>query len=167
MAHKLLALDLSLSCPGYAVLEIVQGRPKLIEKGHIKTTKKKGYGGRLAEVADLLEGIFSRHPDIEAVVRERGFSRFAVETQSIFRVVGVSDLYAWRKGFSKIIDVPVKTVKLTIAGRGNADKDAVQAGVRRLLGLPESVKFETYDESDAAAVGLAYYIKSGLLQAAG
>jgi crossover junction endodeoxyribonuclease RuvC len=167
LAHKILALDLSLSCPGYAVLELKRGTPRLVEKGHKKTTTKKGNGGRLEEIADLLDTIFKRHDDIEAVVRERGFSRFPSVTQSLFRVVGVSDLYAWKNGYPKIVDIPVKTVKERIAGRGNADKKAVEAAVRRLLNLPDDFTFETDDESDAVAVGLAYYYLSDLLNAAG
>lgn len=60
-------------------------------------------------------------------------------------------------------EVNASTVKKAIAGYGKADKDEVAAGVRRILKLPEDYVFATDDESDAAAIILAWLIERGAI----
>lgn len=158
MDHIILALDLSMQSPGYAVMGIDKGSPVILEKGHLKTNAKLGNGGRLDQIARWLDGILYQYP-IEAVIREKGFSRFPATTQALFRVVGVSDLYAYKHGHTKVIELSPTTVKKIIAGTGKAEKEEVENAVRSLLNLPDSYSFKSNDESDAVAVGLAYYLQ--------
>lgn len=91
-------------------------------------------------------------------VRERGFSRFATETQTIFRMVGISDLVAWDKAHAVFEQLAPKEVKRLIAGDGKAKKDLVAAALPYYMG---EVEYKTDDESDAVAVGIAWLIKVG------
>ena len=54
-------------------------------------------------------------------------------------------------------------VKKAATGKGTADKDEVEAGVRAVLKLPDDFVFATDDCSDAAAVGLAHLQKEGVI----
>jgi crossover junction endodeoxyribonuclease RuvC len=165
LTHKILALDLSLSSPGYAVLGVnKEGKPVLVEVGHIKTTGKLGYGGRLHQIDTMIDQVLSRNDGIEVIVREKGFSRFAAVTQALFRVVGVADLRAFNHGFRKVVEIAPSAVKKMIAEHGKATKDAVEIGVRNILCLPEYFEFGTDDESDAIAVGLTYYFAHSLIE---
>lgn len=58
-------------------------------------------------------------------VRERGFSRFAAETQTIFRMVGVTDLVLWDKTRKSFDQLAPKEVKLLVGGVGTAKKEVV------------------------------------------
>lgn len=91
-------------------------------------------------------------------VRERGFSRFAAETQTIFRMVGVSDLVAWDKAGSVFAQLAPKEVKKLIAGDGKAKKEDVASALPYYVG---DQTYRTDDESDAVAVGIAWLLKEG------
>lgn len=161
-------MDLSLNLPAMAVLEIRDGRPWIVDTYYVDNKKKTKYttAQKLSEIAGELAYIAKEHTDIVHIVREKGFSRFANTTQLLFRVVGVSDLAGIELFNCKDIEeLTPTTIKRLIAGNGKADKQEVEDGVRELL-APEqrNYKFYSDDVSDAVAVGLAYYIKKGLLK---
>lgn len=168
MNKKVLAMDLSLNLPAFAVVGINDGVPEIIKVCHVDNKKKTKWtqAEKIKATADALRQIMSEHKDFDGIVRERGFSRFAQTTQALFRVVGVSDLVALEeKDCKQIEEIPPTTVKSLIAGYGKATKDEVEEGVRDLL--PDSQKdfsFATDDESDAVAVALAYSIQKGWLK---
>src|SRR5690606_12870075 len=67
---KILAFDLSLTSPGFAVIKITKGKPKLIDCGHIKTKSSQSPSLRLRLIRNFLEGVYLRHNDVDYVVRE-------------------------------------------------------------------------------------------------
>ena len=90
-------------------------------------------------------------------VRERGFSRFATETQTIFRMVGVTDLVLWDEAHKSFDQLAPKEVKLLVAGNGTATKKVVCEALPQYVGQQE---YKTDDESDAVAVGVAWLLKN-------
>lgn len=56
--------------------------------------------------------------------------------------------------------IPPQTVKKIIAGSGRAGKDEVRDALSQYLVDFEDINFNTLDESDACAVGIAHFIKS-------
>jgi len=166
--HKILAMDLSLNLPAMAVLEIRDNKPYIVDTYYVdnkKKTKAKT-AEKLSYISDQLIEIYQKHTDITHMVREKGFSRFANTTQLLFRVVGVSDLIGYDiYGCKEIEELSTTEVKRFVAGYGKADKSEVEDGVRELLNEDQKdYKFYSDDVSDAVAVGLAYYIKRGLLK---
>jgi crossover junction endodeoxyribonuclease RuvC len=162
---RILALDLSLSSPGFAVLSVTDRIPTLVDVNHVKTNAKQTHGQRLAEIQAKLIAFISRHYPYDTIVREKGFSLHAATTQALYKVVGVIDLTFADDG--QIREFSPTTVKKTVTGDGKADKVAVEIAVRRLLRLPPLFRFATDDESDAAAVGLTYLIAEGMIDAGG
>lgn len=169
MGHKILSMDLSMNCPSFAVLETVGDKVKILEVTHVfNKNNKKSHGQKLQEIADELARIILDHnlKDLDKIhiVREKGFSRFAMTTQTLFRVVGVSDLmiYALLET-GKIEEITPTSVKKLVTGDGKSSKEDVESGVRNHL-IPEQKDFifKTDDESDAVAVGISYVIKNGL-----
>ena len=166
---RLLAMDLSLSSPAYAIIDIVNGKGLVREIR--RTDNKSGklpkltHGERLDRIAKDIMKIFVDYPDIDAVVRERGFFRFATTTQILYKVVGVSDLKVYEaSGISVIDEIAPTAVKKLVTGDGKSDKKAVEAGViRHLVPMQKDIKFETDDCSDAVAVGIAWMIQRNLL----
>lgn len=160
---KILGLDLSMSCAGFAVIEIDNGKPILIHTCHVKTNAKQTHGQRLIQIADYLRKLVEVYGVFNFVAREKGFSRFANTTQTLFKVVGVSDLELAREGYTRIKDIAPTTVKKAVAGNGKASKEDVESGVRTWLGLSSEFKFTTNDESDAVAVALTLAVQEGLI----
>lgn len=132
-----------------------------------KTGARKRYphGRKLDEFAELFTSTVSKFagendckPSDFVFIRERGFSRFAAETQTIFRMVGVTDLLIWRLAGKSFDQIAPKEVKKFVAGDGKATKVSVAASLPYYVG---DIQYASDDESDAVAVGIAWLIKNG------
>ncbi|MGV2794976.1 crossover junction endodeoxyribonuclease RuvC, partial [Clostridium perfringens] len=110
----------------------------------------------------LLELIKTYKQDM--ICREKGFYRFAVTTQKLFKVVGTSDLNAYDCGYSEEIpEYSPTTVKKHLTSSGKAEKDSVELSVRGdLIEEQENFEFTTNDISDAVAVGITHLLLSGI-----
>ncbi len=167
---KILSMDLSLNLPACAVGIVENGQYRILKTYHVdnKTGKasKLTTAGKLYRIAKMFYDIQAEHNDINFLVREKGFSRFAKTTQILFRVVGLSDYLGFKLfGVSDIAEIPPTSVKNMIAGYGKATKDEVMAGVQELLPLDQQdYVYYSDDESDAVAVGITFAIKNGLLK---
>lgn len=159
--YRVLGLDISLSSTGAAVIEVKNKRPKLVQSFIIKTNPKDRHGLRLHMIAERLKEAVEEFGPFDAVVRERGFSRFAASTQAIYKVHGIVDLLFRDR---EIIDIPPTTVKKAITGDARASKEEVEKAVRKFLRLSSQYKFESDDESDAAAVALSYLFNAKLIR---
>ena len=156
--------DLSLRRPGYGVLLVNNG--KIIDvftESIDNKTAKKCRGEILAE-------IFARFPVIKNgvpafYVREHAFNgRGAMSEIGIFEVVGVADMALWftcKKEWTEIYPV---TVKKLLTGSGQATKEEVAASLDKYLGKRE---YANDDESDAAAVAVAFLIQNGVVKPKG
>jgi Holliday junction resolvasome, endonuclease subunit len=160
---KILALDLSLTCTGYSVLEVVNGSVTLLEKGHIPTKSKECMGSRLERITLILGEVLNRYDSsISEVVREASFSNGRIKaTQSIFMVNGAITLDLYRYGYPTIHEVYNTTIKKTIGGTGKSTKEMVQQGLEKYVG--EHV-YKKEDESDSVAVGLTWLIQQKLIE---
>lgn len=158
----ILGLDLSLSCTGYAVAEIKDGVVTVLEKGHINNKKyaKKPHGYRLHRISTVLKDTLRKY-EITDMVRERGFSKGHNATQTLFKVVGVSDLMGFVFGHSDIAEITPPSVKKTITGDGKASKEDVANALAVYVG---EIQYANEDESDAVAVAVAYAIQEKLIK---
>ncbi|MBP3653707.1 MAG: crossover junction endodeoxyribonuclease RuvC [Clostridia bacterium] len=120
-------------------------------------TAKASHGELLNTIYIRMMSIAS---DIDVFVRERAFSRFARETQALNKVVGIADLVAWQKDQAVFCEIAPTTVKKLLTGSGRSEKEAVAGALERYLGFQI---YKTDDESDAAAVGVAWLLQEKLL----
>jgi len=127
--------------------------PILIDS--IPTKKSQSHGKRLKVIAVKMAELKTNYPT-KTIVIERGFSRFNMATQVIYRVHGVTNLLFYD---CDQIYYPPKTVKEAILS-GNATKKQVQEEIKKRY---PDVVFKNEDESDAYAVGLTHFIKIGKL----
>ena len=77
------------------------------------------------------------------------------------KVVGIADLVAWQQSIAIFHEIAPTTVKKLLTGSGKAEKEAVAQALDRYLGAKV---YETDDESDAAAVGVAWLLQNNLLK---
>lgn len=85
-------------------------------------------------------------------------------TQTVFGAWAVIDLALGKYGYKVDVEIQPTSVKRDVAGKGSASKDEVEAGVRRILSLPDDFTFRTDDESDAVAIGLSYLIREKIIK---
>lgn len=110
------------------------------------------HGAILDRIDDAFSWLLREHqPDI--FVRERGFTRFARETQSLFKVVGVIDMAAYHYDGSTFDEIAPLSVKKLVAGSGKAGKEEVAEALSKYVG---EHAYACDDESDAVAVGIAW-----------
>lgn len=161
------ASDLSLSSPGFSVLEIENRKVKVLHKSHVKTNTKKSRGYRLFEIHNHIMDIFKEFPHIDYVVREKGFSRFPSVTQTLFQVVGIHTVCAYRNGFDMVYEVSPSQVKKAVTGNGKADKKDVEKHIHKYIstntGTDTNTKFANDDESDSVGVGITFAKQKKLL----
>ena len=94
------------------------------------------------------------------VVREKAFSKFHRETQTLHKVVGVTDMLLWQSREITFLELTPTQIKKAIADHIRAEKEKVAAGLTRYLG---DQSYTTDDESDAAAVAVAFLLIEGYL----
>lgn len=172
--HELLAMDLSLSSPGFAVMAIYEGKPIVLDSRVVTTNAKATHGARLAEISDEIEVLLWTYTPSH-IVREKGFSRFPTVTQTLFKVVGIADynVYDYSKMYGvdePVHEIAVTSVKKAVTGNGKATKEQVADAVFKRLQIENTGEYYTKsgklidDKTDALAVGLAYYIEKGLIE---
>lgn len=117
---------------------------------------KWNHGQKLDNIYRQLTQVQSNYL-FDAVVREKGVTRFNKATQAIFRVVGVVDMFAYRLLNTACQEIGITEAKKLITGDGRADKADVAVMVQQYL--TRVIEFAVDDESDAVAVGVAYCLK--------
>lgn len=160
---RVLSLDLSLNGSGMAVIDVVDDKVHILATKLVDNKKIKCFGEKLALIEKaLIELIVNYEPDV--ICREKGFTRFAGTTQKLFKVVGVSDLTAYHRGYtSEIPEYSPTTVKKHLACSGKAEKSDVEKAVREfLVEWQKEITFETNDISDAVAVGITHLLATGI-----
>lgn len=164
----IISMDLSLSFSAYAVSKIKNSKVVIIEIRYTDNTSNKvaklSHGEKLTRIAnDIAELLIDYEGTIGAVVREKGFSRYQNTTQTLFKVVGVSDQKIYETvGITRIEELAPTTVKKLVTGTGTATKEDVAKAIKNFL--LNDITFKTNDCSDAVAVGIAWMIKNNLLE---
>lgn len=162
---RYLSLDISLTSPGFAVIDVRNGKPSLISASHVKTDAAQTDGYRFAVIDSFVTVFAAEHlpkDGYAAIIRE-DYKRPASKRQgqAIFGAWAAVDSGLNRLGLRVTDEINDSTVKRLVGGHGRADKDEVEGGVRRLLRLPSDYVFATDDESDACAIVLAWLIEKG------
>lgn len=132
-----------------------------MKKSIVSNRKKpnKTHGEILAEIVNELNDYLLRTTPV-VFVRERAFARFNNETKIINKVVGVTDLVVWQFYRKDYIELSPKTVKKVVTNDTSASKDKVAQRLSNFIG---EQNYQTDDESDAAAVGVAWLLLNGYL----
>ena len=156
-----LAMDLSLSSPAFAVIKKTTGKPKVLHLSSVKTNAKKSHGYRLFQIYNHLKDIYEEFEgQIDFVASEKGFSRHARTTQILYMVHGVARVCSYMNGY-EVEEMSPTTVKAKVGGSGKASKEQLADAVRGYF--TEELFFKNDDESDAVAVGLCFLIDKGVL----
>ncbi len=157
-------MDLSLTSPAFGVVTVKAGKIIDVEVSSVKTDSKHSMGYRLVQIYNHMQKIHEDHPDINILVREKGFSRFPKVTQSLFRVVAVSDIVAYKNGFKKVYEYSPTTVKKQITGNGKSQKDTVALKLSTNFGINANYENDKgFDKADAVAVAVTHLDKKKAL----
>lgn len=161
---RILAFDISMSSPGAAVVEIRNGKPLVVAVSHIKTDAKQPYAFRCKTIeswAHLFIAANKTHKKpYDVIVREKYMGKFGLHP--MFSAHAVVDKTLFYFGiYDTEKPIAQQSVKKLVVGKGRAEKEEVEEGVRKLTGYDG--EFATSDESDAVAIALACAINHRLI----
>lgn len=157
-------LDLSLTSPGFAVIEVRNRQAHLLATSHVKTVAEEAQPLRYEVIEAHALLFFRKYAGLLTLVREIWPpSRNFAQNDKVHGAWSAVDRALTRLGYEVTVNLAPKTVKNIVTGNGNADKKEVAAAVRRYCRLPDDYKFATDDESDAAAIVLAHLIREKLI----
>ena len=165
-AVRILAFDISMSSPGAAIVEIKNGKARVVAVGHVKTDSKQPYAVRGKTIESWAHLFIAEHrkKGIDFVVREKYMGKFGLHP--MFSAHAAIDRALFDFGLEDT-EKPIaqQSVKKLIVGKGRAEKDEVEQAVRKITGYKG--EFKTSDESDAVAIALACAINNGLIEPEG
>lgn len=153
--------DLSLRRPGFCIVEIFDNTIHRVETSFVdnKMTHKP-HGEILNEIYQALPFTYDSFMPVY-YVREKGFIVKGAEAQmSKFKVVGVMDMALWRYDKLTWHEIYPVTVKKLVTGNASADKQQVADALKQYLG---DRTYSVDDESDAAAVAVAFLLQNGFV----
>lgn len=149
---RLLGIDPGLRYTGWGIVESDGNRLRHIADGVIATDAALSVPLRLMALDAALATLIELYRPAEAAVEETYVNRNATATLKLGYARGVALLAPARAGIA-VFEYGAKTVKLSVVGTGNADKDQVGLMVRRLLPGAEQKRA---DAADALAVAICH-----------
>lgn len=161
---RVLAFDTSMSSPGVAIIEVKNGNPAIKAVSHVKTNSNQPHGLR-AEIVESWATLFlALHGDkYDVIVREDFVGRTSKQSHPVYSAWGAVDQALNKFGLNFTVPaISQSKVKKQVTGNGKAEKDEVAEAVRNWTGYKG--EFACDDESDAAAIALAYLIEKGVVE---
>lgn len=154
---RIIGIDPGTGILGFGVIEVLDGKMKMIDAGVVTTPAHTPLDERLEDIFDsLTEIIKSTKPDVMSI-EKLFFAQNVTTAMSVSHARGVAML-AGRKGGLPIHEYTPLQIKQTITGYGKADKKQIQEMVRVQLGLKDVPKPD--DCADALAAAITYYCMS-------
>jgi crossover junction endodeoxyribonuclease RuvC len=152
---RILGIDPGLNTTGYGVVEIVQGRPCLVEAGVVRGKARHSLTKRLQAIhAGVVDVIGSLQPNVMAL--EQLYSHYDRPTTAILmgHARGVICLAATQHNI-EVVDYAATQIKKILTGNGRAQKLQVQQAIGHELNLTSSP--ESPDVADALAIALCHF----------
>lgn len=136
---------------GYAFIDKIKEKYKIIEAGLIETSSKDIYKDRLIKIYDTIETLIKKYMPNEAAIESIFFSKNTKTAIQVAEARGVIIL-CFAKNNLEYREYKPNEVKLGITGNGRADKDAVM----KMVSLFTGEKIIQDDCADAVAIALSH-----------
>ncbi|GIV59962.1 crossover junction endodeoxyribonuclease RuvC [Rhodocaloribacter litoris] len=154
-----LGVDPGSRVTGYGVIEVEDGRERLVEYGVIRLTggahERDDHQLRLRHLYDRLTQVIERCLPDACAVEMPVYGRNPQSMLKLGRAQAAIMLAALNREVP-VVEYPPAEVKKSVTGQGNATKEQVWYMVRAILALDEAAPRETLDASDALAVALCH-----------
>jgi crossover junction endodeoxyribonuclease RuvC len=148
---RILGIDPGTGILGFGVIDIIKGKPVLVDAGVITTKKHQPLDERLIEIYRHLATVISKtRPNVMSI--EKLFFAQNISTAiSVSHARGVAMLTG-KLADLEIVEYTPLQIKQSLTGYGRADKKQMQEMVRILLGLKEVPKPDDCADALAAAI---------------
>ncbi len=149
---KILGIDPGTINCGYAILNVTNKKPKLIEAGLIKI-KSRILQEQIVELVEGIDLILSKHTIDEVAIEDMFYAHNPKTIIKLAQFRGAMSLKILQEigNFSEYTPLQVKKA---VTGNGKSTKEQVAFMVKRLLNLKQEIK--PLDITDAIAVALTH-----------
>ncbi len=156
---KILGIDPGTINCGYAILDISNKKPKLIEAGLIKI-KSRILQEQIVELVEGIDLILSKHTITEVAIEDIFFAYNPKTVIKLAQFRGALSLKILQE-LGNFSEYTALEVKKSVTGNGKSSKEQVAFMVKRLLNLKQEIK--PLDITDAIAVSLTHFQRLKLL----
>lgn len=150
---RIIGIDPGTGILGFGIIEVVKGKPVLVDGGVIRTPVKEDDAVRLQTIYDELTDIIADTKPDEMAVEKLFFARNVTTAMTVAQARGVVLLTAMQAGL-KIAEYTPMQIKQALTGYGKAEKKQIQEMVRVVLNLKEIPKPD--DAADAIACAITH-----------
>ncbi|MBA9027558.1 crossover junction endodeoxyribonuclease RuvC [Peribacillus huizhouensis] len=166
---RVLAIDTSMGRPGIALLEVATpkgkpAKPRIIDLSHVTTNASQHHGLRAEIIEAWCVSFIAKHysKGFDVIVREDFVAKTSKTGHPVYSAWGACDRALNKFGLNFTTPaISQSAVKKAVFGKGKAEKEELAQAVREWTGYIG--EFAVDDESDAAAIGLAYLINGGVI----
>ncbi len=153
---RILGIDPGYGRLGYAIIDVVRGKPIAVTYGVITTEKGLSMPERLLEIAADVRGVIGKYKPVRLVIEELFFAKSTTTALKVAEVRGVIFLLGAEAGL-EVVEVKPNAVKLALTGYGKADKRQMQDMVKVVFDLKKAPKID--DAADALAIAWCGAVK--------
>lgn len=150
---RILGIDPGTGILGFGVIDVTNGRERLVDAGVIRTPVHEDDAVRLQTIFEELNDIIAQTKPTHMAVEKLFFARNVTTAITVAQARGVV-LLAGKQADLVISEYTPLQIKMAITGYGRADKKQIQEMVRIHLGLSEAPKPD--DCADALAAALTH-----------
>jgi crossover junction endodeoxyribonuclease RuvC len=150
---RILGIDPGTGILGFGVIDVTNGKTRLVDAGVIRTPAHEDDVVRLQTIYDELTDIITQTKPTHMAVEKLFFARNVTTAMTVAQARGVVLLCGSQNNLEIAEYTPLQ-IKMAITGYGRADKKQIQEMVRIHLGLAEVPKPD--DCADALAAALTH-----------
>lgn len=150
---RILGIDPGTGILGFGVIDVVKGKPQLVDAGVIRTPVHEDDAVRLETIYSELNAIIADTKPTHMSVEKLFFARNVTTAITVAQARGVV-LLAGKQAKLELAEYTPLQIKMAITGYGRADKKQMQEMVRLHLNLTEVPKPD--DCADALAAALTH-----------
>lgn len=152
---RIIGIDPGTGILGFGVIDVINGKVKMVDAGVITTPAHTPLPDRLEEIYNGLSGIIADTKPSVMAIEKLFFAKNVTTAMSVSHARGVAMLTG-KQANLQIEEYTPLQIKQTITGYGKADKKQVQEMVRIQLGLAEVPKPDDCADALAAAIMCAF-----------
>ena len=154
---RILAIDPAIRNTGYAVVEGDYRRARALDYGTLSIPRSVSQSGCLLAIKQHLGNLIDNEMAVERIIYVQSH-----QTAITMGAAKAAVVIAAAEAGLRIMEYSPKSVKLSVVGRGAAQKTQVAFMVRALLELRETPES---DAADALAIGLTHLFSADPLKA--
>ncbi|CAN5420906.1 crossover junction endodeoxyribonuclease RuvC [soil metagenome] len=148
---RIIGIDPGTGILGFGIIDVIKGKPKLVDAGVIRTPVKENDAVRLMTIYEELTAIIADTKPTEMAVEKLFFASNVTTAMTVAQARGVVLLTAMQAKLAIAEYTPLQ-IKQAVTGYGRAEKKQIQEMVRVILGLKEAPQPDDCADALAAAI---------------